>query len=300
MSAKSKFFRVAVEGATTDGRIIERSWIQDMAATYKPATYGARINMEHIRGFSDQPPFNAYGNVLAAKAEEVEIELGGKTEKRLALFVEIAPNEQLIKANRAGQKVYTSIEVNPNFAGTGKAYLMGLAITDNPASLGTEMLEFVAKTPAIKAEFDKRKQGPENLFTAAFETMFELEGDAASAGDGTPGLFAAMTTFFNRFGQGAAPADAAASAAAAGAAPATPPAVGGASSFSDPALQLAMMTMAQGFDASLQAVTTRFTTELGKVREEFGALSTKLSTTENLSGARPAAAGGAGAVLTDC
>lgn len=299
MSTKSKFFRVAVEGATTDGRVIERSWIQDMAATYKPATYGARINMEHIRGFSAEPPFNSYGNVLAAKAEEVEIELAGKTEKRLALFVEIEPNEQLIKANRAGQKIYTSIEVNPNFAGTGKAYLMGLALTDSPASLGTEMLEFVSKSPALKAEYDKRKQAPENLFTAAYETMFELDADAA-AGDGTPGLFAAMTTFFNRFGQGPGPADAAASAAAAGAAPATPPAAGGVASFSDPALQLAMMTMAQGFDASLQAVTTRFTTELGKVREEFGALSTKLSTTENLSGARPAAAGGAGAVLTDC
>lgn len=299
MSTKSKFFRVAVEGATTDGRVIERSWIQDMAATYNPVTYGARINMEHIRGFSAEPPFNAYGDILAAKSEEIEIELGGKVEKKLALFVQIAPNEQLIKANRAGQKIYTSIEVNPNFAGTGKAYLMGLAVTDSPASLGTEMLEFVAKTPALKADFDKRKQGPDNLFTAAYETMFELEADPAVA-DGTPGLFAAMTTFFNRFGQGPAPADAAAASAAASAVPATPPVVGGATSFSDPALQLAMMTMAQGFDASLQAVTARFTAELGKLREEFGALSTKLNTTENLSGARPAAAGGSGAVLTDC
>lgn len=295
MSTKSKFFRVAVEGATTDGRVIERSWIQDMAATYNPVTYGARINMEHIRGFSDQPPFNAYGNVLAAKAEEVEIELGGKTEKKLALFVEIAPNEQLIKANRAGQKVYTSIEVNPNFAGTGKAYLMGLAITDNPASLGTEMLEFVSKTPSIKAEFDKRKQGPENLFTAAFETMFELEtatpvGDAAAAG-----AFTAITSFFKGLTQSS---PAAGAVQAAGAAQITPPVAGGA--FSDPALQLAFVTLAQGFDASVQGLESRFTAELTKVREEFGALSTKLSTTENLSGARPAAAGGAGAVLTDC
>ena len=30
---RSKWFRVAVEGATTDGRQIERSWIEDIAAT---------------------------------------------------------------------------------------------------------------------------------------------------------------------------------------------------------------------------------------------------------------------------
>ena len=32
---RSKLFRVAVEGATTDGREIQRSWIEDMAATYR-------------------------------------------------------------------------------------------------------------------------------------------------------------------------------------------------------------------------------------------------------------------------
>lgn len=31
MSKKSKFYRVAVAGATTDGRIIEAAWIQQMA-----------------------------------------------------------------------------------------------------------------------------------------------------------------------------------------------------------------------------------------------------------------------------
>lgn len=48
MSAKAKkfrsnWFRVAVEGATTDGRTIQRSWIDDMAATYNRETYNARI-----------------------------------------------------------------------------------------------------------------------------------------------------------------------------------------------------------------------------------------------------------------
>lgn len=40
-STTSKWFRVAVEGATTDGRSIERGWIQQMAAQYDPALYRA-------------------------------------------------------------------------------------------------------------------------------------------------------------------------------------------------------------------------------------------------------------------
>jgi hypothetical protein len=46
---------------------------------------------------------------------------------------------------KAGQKVYTSMEIQPNFANSGKCYLVGLAVTDDPASLGTEYLEFCSR-----------------------------------------------------------------------------------------------------------------------------------------------------------
>lgn len=49
---------------------------------------------------------------------------------------------------KQAQKVYTSIEVNPKFADTGEAYLIGLAVTDDPASLGTEYLAFSASASA--------------------------------------------------------------------------------------------------------------------------------------------------------
>ncbi|GHL58540.1 hypothetical protein ECZU31_18150 [Escherichia coli] len=48
--------------------------------------------------------------------------------------------------NKAAQKVYTSMEIQPNFANTGKCYLVGLAVTDDPASLGTEYRNSAAKT----------------------------------------------------------------------------------------------------------------------------------------------------------
>jgi hypothetical protein len=65
------------------------------------------------------------------------------------------------------------MEVNTSFADTGKAYLVGLAATDDPASLGTEMLQFSAS--AKSNPLASRKQNPENLFTAAEETLIEWE-----------------------------------------------------------------------------------------------------------------------------
>ena len=148
MSAKAKkfrsnWFRVAVEGATTDGRTIQRSWIDDMAATYNRETYNARIWIEHMRSLLPDSPFRAYGDVTAVKAEEVEID----GSKRLALFAQIEPTADLITINKSKQKLYTSIEVQEKFANTGKAYLVGLAVTDSPASLGTSMLSFASQNP---------------------------------------------------------------------------------------------------------------------------------------------------------
>lgn len=164
---RSKWTRIAVEGATTDGRKIERTWIEQMAAQYSPNTYGARINCEHIKWAWPGGEFGAYGDVVALKAEEVEI----NGDKKLALLAQLEPNDALLALNKAGQKIYTSIEVQPEFADTGKAYLVGLAITDTPASLGTEALSFSAQHGTLAS----RKKAKDNLFTAAEEVAIEFE-----------------------------------------------------------------------------------------------------------------------------
>ena len=168
---RSKWFRVAVEGDTTDDRKIERSWIEEMAATYDPKKYGARIWMEHLRSLLPDSPFRAYGDVLGLKAEEVEID----GEQRMALFAQIEPTNDLVTmVNKLKQKIFTSIEVKEKFAGTGKAYLMGLAVTDTPASLGTDMLAFAAQNPDA-SPLRARKQSPDHLFTVAVETDLVFE-----------------------------------------------------------------------------------------------------------------------------
>ncbi|WP_018609403.1 GPO family capsid scaffolding protein [Uliginosibacterium gangwonense] len=186
---QSKYFRIATEGATTDGRTIERAWIEQMAKNYNPQTYGARVNLEHIKGVMPLPgsPFGAYGDVLALSTEEAD----GK----LRLLAQISPTDDLVTLNKARQKVYTSCEINTNFAETGEAYLVGLAVTDNPASLGTEMLQFSAQ--ATVNPLAVRKTHPHNLFSSAAETVMEFE-DVTTI----PGLVERIKTMFARREQG--------------------------------------------------------------------------------------------------
>ena len=187
---KSKFFRVAVEGGTTDGRTITREWIEQMAKRYNQSTYGARVNMEHIRGIDPEGLFKMYGDITAAKTEEVEIE----GEKRLALYVQIDPTPELIALNKKRQKVFTSIEIHPNLNDKG-AYMMGLAVTDSPASLGTEMLQFCSK--ASVNPLADRKYHPDCLFTEALETAIEFEDDS-DKGDKGPSLLEKVKGMFTR------------------------------------------------------------------------------------------------------
>ncbi|SMB82456.1 Phage capsid scaffolding protein (GPO) serine peptidase [Pasteurella testudinis DSM 23072] len=170
MSKKSKWFVVATEGATTDGRKISREWLTQMAANYDPKnTYGARINIEHIKFrmlWKDEPHSKAYGDVLALKTEE-------RDDGKLQLLAQIEPTDDLIKLTQERQKIYTSIEIDLDFADKGQAYLVGLAVTDSPASLGTEMLQFCAG--AKLNPLTERKQKADNLISEALEFSLQLE-----------------------------------------------------------------------------------------------------------------------------
>lgn len=172
-AGKGKWFRIALEGATTDGRTIERVWLEQIAANFDPKKYGARINLEHFRGIYPDSPFKAYGDVIAVEAREEE-------DGKLGLYAQLEPTPELIAMTKAKQKIYTSCEIDPSFADTKQAYLVGLAVTDSPASLGTQVLEFAAKNPDA-SPFKARKQSPQNVFSEAMEAAFELEANEPAA-----------------------------------------------------------------------------------------------------------------------
>jgi hypothetical protein len=121
--------RVATSGKTKDGRTIDAQDLRDMAESYDPEFYTAVIWFEHIRYMGN------FGTVAEVKAEDVA---SGK----VTLFAKLKPNDKLLQLNKEAQKLFGSIEIEPDFAGTGKAYLGGLAVTDEPASIGTEALHF--------------------------------------------------------------------------------------------------------------------------------------------------------------
>jgi hypothetical protein len=155
-----KWFRVAKAGATTDGRKIQRDWLVQAAKNYDPGVYGARIWPEHFRGLCVDSPFDALGDVLSLRIEEDGADL--------YLLAQVSPTDKLRSINSRRQKVYTSIEIDPEFADTREAYLVGLGVTDSPSSLGTDYLSFCAGAGdgnPMKA----RKSTPTSLFAAAIE-----------------------------------------------------------------------------------------------------------------------------------
>lgn len=139
-----KRFRVAREGQTVDGRELTRQEIQDMADTYNPEHYAGRINIEHFSGWSPEPPFNAYGDIIKVEA----VEEGGE----LCLYNTISALPNFVAMNKNGQKIYPSIEFYRNFAGTNKAYQVGLGMTDTPASLGTQAVKFSSTQFSLRTQ----------------------------------------------------------------------------------------------------------------------------------------------------
>ena len=139
-----KRFRVAREGQTVDGRAISRQHILEMANTYDPVEYTARINVEHSSGWgglsSDNYPI--LGDVIAVDAQLDEYTINGVKVQLMGLYATLSALPVLVEANKQGKKLFTSIEFYPKFADTNQAYLVGLAVTDIPASRGTEPLKF--------------------------------------------------------------------------------------------------------------------------------------------------------------
>lgn len=193
MAQRSKWFRVALEGGTTDGREISRQDIIDCADTFNPDTYGVRVNLEHIRGIIPGGSFDALGDVREVKYQEDEVTIGGKTAKRLGLYAKLEPLPALVDLNKKKQKIYTSCEIVHKMGDSNRAGLMGLAVTDTPASFGSEALQFSAKSGL----YDGRKHDKANLLTEAVEVDLEFQEFDEGGSDDQASAFASVKNFFN-------------------------------------------------------------------------------------------------------
>ena len=141
---------ILTAGPTIDGRHIEQQVIDDIAELYDPKTYNARINEDHWRWGEK------FGSVLSVEKRDSE------------LWAVLKPNSKLLSAVERGQLLHTSCEIRSDYAGTGKSYLTGLALTDEPASLGTTEMHLSA---------GKEKDGLSTFFsTGATVSLTTLSG----------------------------------------------------------------------------------------------------------------------------
>ena len=147
---KTGWVVIGTSGMSIDGRPIPAETLETMAAAYDAEEYTAVINADH-----DLEWYGSYGHVVALRT--------GKDKKgRVTLEAQLAPNARLIEMNRNGQRMFTSMEIWDNYADTNTPYLCGLAVTDNPASLGTTMLKF------------SRRPNKEQQFTLSETVAFDL------------------------------------------------------------------------------------------------------------------------------
>ena len=167
---------IATEGPTIDGRKITREWLTQMAESYDQKEYTSLIWPEHKRfsGYGDN-----WGKVVELKAEELD----GK----MRLFAKLQPNQYLLEANKFGQKLFTSIEPNPDYKGEGRCYLEGLAVTDSPASTGVSELHFSRKDgETTKLECSVLEEFNLDECYSRSERFFSIINDFFKSGEHSP------------------------------------------------------------------------------------------------------------------
>lgn len=278
---RTKPFLLATAGSTVDGRTIDDKLIDEMAKSYDPKTYGARLNIEHIRGITGEAPFRSYGDVVELSVGEVDVNFSGKTEKRKALFGVFDVLEDAMKLNAQGQKVYPSIEIEPNFAGKGFAYLMGCALTDSPAAIATERLQFNRAAPGS--------------IVLNGETAFALEladdkGTTTEAGQGfLSGLQGILDGFAAKFTSK--PADPK---------PADPAQQQVAQGLDMQAFSALFTGFAKTVEGALQSQATAQREEMDQLALKFNALEKRIETTAAPGQQQRPQANGANFTLTNC
>lgn len=152
---------ILTAGTSVHGHDISQHIIDEMAESYDPKKYTARI-------FKDGE--QRYGNALGSV---ISLEKRGKQ-----LFAVLKPNSQLLETIEQGQLLHSGCEYIKEFAGTDKAYLTGLYLTDNPSSLGTTQIHLSVSSKGSeikKGIFHKKDDSITELRTQICKLTTQME-----------------------------------------------------------------------------------------------------------------------------
>ncbi|MFH0274902.1 GPO family capsid scaffolding protein [Vibrio jasicida] len=130
MALETGYKIIGTAGDTVDGRVIDEKWLKQLVKNYSTDKYVAVINLNHW----NPKWYGTYGKVLSVK-------LTKNDEGKVCVAANIEPNQKLIDIARE-EILFTSMEIDPDFQKSGEAYLIGLAVTPKPASVGTEQISF--------------------------------------------------------------------------------------------------------------------------------------------------------------
>ncbi|SQD80436.1 GPO family capsid scaffolding protein [Moritella yayanosii] len=135
---------IAAMGLTVDGREISEKDIDDIVTTYNYKKYGARINLDHEFNWSGWAAKNLHGVELngGMLGDVIGLSTGKNEDGIKVLYAILSPNASFVLLNQADQAVYFSIEIDRDFMKSGQTYLIGLAVTDYPASTYTDRIHF--------------------------------------------------------------------------------------------------------------------------------------------------------------
>lgn len=164
----TEYLTFATAGATVDGRVIEESWLVEVAESYDTDVYTAMIDADHEMDW-----FGCYGHVN-------DVRLGKNKNGETILEGRISPNIRLIEMNQRGQRTFFSISLEEDFQGKGQHYLFRLALTDSPASIGTSQIKMFSA---------KDKKG---IHTNLLKLSFKLEGSEDDDAEDEAGMISKL------------------------------------------------------------------------------------------------------------
>jgi hypothetical protein len=135
---KTKPFLLATAGSTVDGRSIDDAMLEQMVSSYDPKTYGARLNIEHVRSAMPDAPS---APATCSKSIGSWISRQAQGARRCARDEADEPRSSTCRA-----KAIPRSRSSPTSLARALP-MMGCALTDSPASIATQRLQFNRALP---------------------------------------------------------------------------------------------------------------------------------------------------------